>query len=570
MDGETPQMVDEETPQQVTLISSGAGDPGTPTVVYNLLTTTTTTPRLTPTGKISHAKTRVYTQRYRKEWEQMQDFKGWLTSVPFQQTRAYCTYCKKNLHAHRLSLLKHTCTIKHQRAALAYQMEEKKNMRKLDPNALEVGLIEEVEAVDDPQEEKDEENEEDIEYVVERLEMDEEETLDPQEIKIENEHIIDEDDEDRAIDSDLYSQLQSDDENIKPVIKKVKLSTQKCRDTLAEAMAHVHSEYLEEEVEDQGDVQMEMEVESANPDIPDLSDAANTNQTSNESIENEKTEIKVNKKSTGKVLENRPDLVMTSSLPVLDTTYHTNISTTPIQNTVNLLPIMPNLKSNKTITLMCGNKTFTLTGGTFQPGTQYVLTKLKGKPLMMADHTKTIAMSEPDQIKTSSLPVSANSQSFQPSATPSTSQQPIVSANEQSPTTSSRGSLSKKVVTGKQPIKSNTTRKLRISTYVTDTMKGNPIGGLQVSLYKLMDGKWTFLNESNTNSEGYCIDLVEKLNCTIGRYKIHFDVDKYFTLRRIETIFPFVEIVFDVKNPNGHYHMPLLLSPYSYTTYRGT
>lgn len=74
MDGETPQMVDEGTPQQVTLIS-GAGDQGTPTVVYNLLTTTTT-PRLTPTGKISHAKTRVYTQRYRKEWEQMQDFKG--------------------------------------------------------------------------------------------------------------------------------------------------------------------------------------------------------------------------------------------------------------------------------------------------------------------------------------------------------------------------------------------------------------------------------------------------------------------------------------------------------------
>lgn len=75
---------------------------------------------------------------------------------------------------------------------------------------------------------------------------------------------------------------------------------------------------------------------------------------------------------------------------------------------------------------------------------------------------------------------------------------------------------------------------------------------------------------SNTNAEGYCVDLVEKVNCTIGRYKIHFDVDKYFTLRRIETMFPFVEIVFDVKNPNGHYHMPLLLSPFGYSTYRGS
>lgn len=67
-------------------------------------------------------------------------------------------------------------------------------------------------------------------------------------------------------------------------------------------MAHVHSEYLEEEVEDEGNVQMEMEVESANPDISDLSDAANIKQTSKESFENEKTEIKVNKKSIGKVL----------------------------------------------------------------------------------------------------------------------------------------------------------------------------------------------------------------------------------------------------------------------------
>ncbi|XP_029177788.1 uncharacterized protein LOC114945672 isoform X2 [Nylanderia fulva] len=526
------------SPQPMTLISSSGAEQGTSTVVYNLLTTTTSTPRLTPTGKISHAKTRVYTQRYRKEWEQMQDFKGWLTSVQFQPTRAYCTYCKKNLHAHRLSLLKHTCTIKHQRAALSYQMEEKKNMRKMDPNALEVGLIEEVEAVDDSQAEKDDENEDDIEYVVERLDMDEEEVLDSQEVKMETERIIDEEEEEKDI-NDLYTQLQSDDEEtMKPVIKKVRLSKQKCRDTLAEAMAHVHSEYLEEEIEDQENVQMEMEVESTNPDISDLSDAANIKETSKE-FENEKTEIKINQKSAGK-------------------------------SPVNLLPLMPNLKSNRTITLMCGNKSFTLTGGTFQPGTQYILTKLKGKPLMMADQKKTVAVSEPDKIKTSSVPISANSQLFQPSAAPSTSQQPIVSTNQQSTATSSKGSSPKKVALGKQPIKSTATRKLRISTYVSDNMKGNPISGLQVSLYKLVDGKWTFLNESNTNTEGYCVDLVENIKCTIGRYKIHFDVDKYFTLRRIETIYPFVEIVFDVKNINSHYHLPLLLSPFSYTIYRGS
>lgn len=69
---------------------------------------------------------------------------GWLTSVPYQPTRAYCLYCKKNLHAHRLSLLKHTCTMKHQRSALTYVLEEKLT-QKLDADAPEVGLMEEVE-----------------------------------------------------------------------------------------------------------------------------------------------------------------------------------------------------------------------------------------------------------------------------------------------------------------------------------------------------------------------------------------------------------------------------------------
>jgi len=63
---------------------------------------------------------------------------------------------------------------------------------------------------------------------------------------------------------------------------------------------------------------------------------------------------------------------------------------------------------------------------------------------------------------------------------------------------------------------------------------------------------------------------MEKIKGTIGRYKLHFDVDKYFTLKRIDTMFPFIEIVFDVKKPTTHYHIPLLLSPFGYTTYRGT
>lgn len=77
---------------------------------------------------------------------------------------------------------------------------------------------------------------------------------------------------------------------------------------------------------------------------------------------------------------------------------------------------------------------------------------------------------------------------------------------------------------------------------------------------------------STTTADGRCADLIDTANHTFtaGRYKLHFDVDKYFILRRIETMYPFIEIVFDVKNPAEHYHVPLLLSPFGYTTYRGS
>lgn len=86
---------------------------------------------------------------------------------------------------------------------------------------------------------------------------------------------------------------------------------------------------------------------------------------------------------------------------------------------------------------MCGNKTFTLTGGTFQPGTQYVLTKLKGKPTMMVADQKKIVTNEPDKFKVESNVSNIN----QSTTVPSTSQQPTI-INLQSP---SIKSLSKKM-----------------------------------------------------------------------------------------------------------------------------
>ncbi|XP_015607055.1 uncharacterized protein LOC107273406 isoform X2 [Cephus cinctus] len=537
-------------------------------------------PRLTPTGKISHAKTRVYTQRYRKEWEQMPDFKGWLTSVPFQPTRAFCTYCKKNLHAHRLSLLKHTCTMKHQRSALMHQNEM--NAKKA---AAEVKIAEiEAELEDEPEEietqvevlERDnEEDDDDIEYVVERLEMDDEEIEEARRKHAEEQGVLDEECEEDMEDQS-HLQLNSDEEeDVKPPLKKIKVerNDDRCRDALAEAMAHVHGEYIDENG-DQVNVELEMVVESVDQENPEmrvmsiLPDVRNSeNEITVESAEDDEHLSQRNDEnedgdSSDPNSEN--ELVMLHPSGRLGSAYQLNSSKSSTtsspgvpqgHNTMTNAPL-----HNKTFTITSGGKTLTLAGGKFTPGAHYVLSNIKGKgpTLVMAEKKPITAVGQSENSMKSGQIKSSQQQQLMQSA----SSYAVAGTSQQSP---------KKHVILKSA-KSPPSKRPCISTHVLDTSKGLPVGGLQVSLYKLMDGRWTFLNESNTTPNGRCNDLVDttKWNFTAGRYKIHFDVDKYFTLRRIETMYPFIEIVFDVKNPTGHYHLPVLLSPFGYSTYRGS
>lgn len=98
------------------------------------------------------------------------------------------------------------------------------------------------------------------------------------------------------------------------------------------------------------------------------------------------------------------ELVMACPLPILSTAYQINSSVAPTSNTigvlqpVNTIPIAP--AQSKTITLTSGGKTLTLTGGTFQPGAQYVLSKLKGKfpTLLMADRKSASASNQVDDV----------------------------------------------------------------------------------------------------------------------------------------------------------------------------
>lgn len=81
-----------------------------------------------------------------------------------------------------------------------------------------------------------------------------------------------------------------------------------------------------------------------------------------------------------------------------------------------------------------------------------------------------------------------------------------------------------------------------ISTHVLDTSKGQPVSGLQVSLYKLIEGRWTYINEGLTNPEGRFANFLDRNDFTSGRYKLHYDVDRYFESRKQESLYPFIEV----------------------------
>lgn len=315
--------------------------------------------------QISERSSKYYKQTYRRAWEMMPDFKGWLTGIEGQPLRAYCLYCQKSLHAHRLSLLKHTCTIRHQKAAELHRFQKSKlkggNYMKIRKEVMS-----------------------DLEGVEEDM------TVEPDI----------EEDEDEEGNDDALEEIED-------------------------------ANYTEEIIplEDQDTLEVAVE---GNP----------------EEIYVEEPKYNHYNRSIG---------------------------------------------------------TIKMSSAADSPGVKSIISGT--------------AHNNPSAIDISM-----------------------------------------------------TARKTPISTHVLDTSRGQPVGGLQVSLYRLINGRWTYINEGVTNTDGRCSQLLEKGEFLIGRYKLHFDVDKYFEAQKIPSLYPFIEIVFDCKDnaENVNYHIPLLLNPFGYTTYRGS
>lgn len=116
----------------------------------------------------------------------------------------------------------------------------------------------------------------------------------------------------------------------------------------------------------------------------------------------------------------------------------------------------------------------------------------------------------------------------------------------------------------------------RLSTHILDTMNGRPAAGVRVTLDRIeTDGGRTRLDERITNADGRTEEpLLAGQRFATGTYELGFHIGDYF--RAAGTSLPqpaFIDVVpirFGIADPQGHYHVPLLASPWSYSTYRGS
>ncbi|MGI9316724.1 MAG: hydroxyisourate hydrolase [bacterium] len=110
----------------------------------------------------------------------------------------------------------------------------------------------------------------------------------------------------------------------------------------------------------------------------------------------------------------------------------------------------------------------------------------------------------------------------------------------------------------------------QITTHILDTSIGKPAPDVAVTLLFDEDEGWRQIAADRTDQDGRLGDWLGGISLHPGTYKLHFAVAEYFERRVSEAFYPYVEIVFTVAAEGQHYHVPLLLSPYGYSTYRGS
>ena len=109
-----------------------------------------------------------------------------------------------------------------------------------------------------------------------------------------------------------------------------------------------------------------------------------------------------------------------------------------------------------------------------------------------------------------------------------------------------------------------------LTTHILDTATGKPAALVPMVLsIQDQNGDWTKIETGSTNTDGRGGFLTQS-SFKQAVYKLHFDTGAYFKKNSTKGFYPYVEVVFQIEDVNQHYHVPLLLSPYGYSTYRGS
>ena len=110
-----------------------------------------------------------------------------------------------------------------------------------------------------------------------------------------------------------------------------------------------------------------------------------------------------------------------------------------------------------------------------------------------------------------------------------------------------------------------------ITTHVLDTSRGRPASGVDVVLQIRSGHEWKEVGNGLTDANGRCNTLMaENGQIESGTYRLIFGIGAYYHAQHTETFYAEIPIVFEVLHPEAHYHVPLLISPFGYSTYRGS
>ncbi len=111
----------------------------------------------------------------------------------------------------------------------------------------------------------------------------------------------------------------------------------------------------------------------------------------------------------------------------------------------------------------------------------------------------------------------------------------------------------------------------QITSHILDTSIGKPAAGVAISLMQQNGDAWLELGKGVTNDDGRVGDFIgSDTVLAAGVYKLNFMLSDYYKKLNTDSFYPYAEVVFQISGDGQHYHVPLLLNPFGYSTYRGS